>query len=83
MPSGERSVIYQIRIEGQLDERWLRWFDGLVVSYHPEGDTTISGVMDHAALHGVLDRIRDLGLRLVSVQRHLISQENDQERNDR
>lgn len=70
MTPGDHSVIYQIRIEGQLDERWLRWFDGLVVSYPPEGDTTISGVMDHATLHGILDRIRDLGLRLISVQRY-------------
>jgi hypothetical protein len=60
---------YQIRIEGHLDERWLRWFEGSDVSPLPEGETVISGEMDQAALHGMLNRIRDLGLELISVQR--------------
>ncbi len=64
-----KSVIYQIRIEGHLDERWLRWFEGLDVSPLPEGETVISGEVDQSALHGVLNRIRDLGLELISVQR--------------
>ena len=64
------SIVYQIRIEGHLDERWLRWFEGLDVSPLPEGETIISGEMDQSALHGVLNRIRDLGLELISVQRN-------------
>jgi len=64
-----KSAIYQIRIEEHLDERWLRWFEGLDVSPLPEGETLISGEMDQSALHGVLNRIRDLGLALISVQR--------------
>jgi hypothetical protein len=64
-------VVYQIRIEGHLDERWLRWFEGLDVTPLPEGETVISGEMDQSALHGVLNRIRDLGLELISVQRYL------------
>jgi hypothetical protein len=64
-----KHFIYQIRIEGHLDERWLRCFEGLVVSLCPEGETIIDGVMDQAALHGVLNRIRDLSLVLISVQR--------------
>ena len=64
-------VVYQIRIEGHLDERWLRWFEGLDVTPLPEGETVISGKMDQSALHGVLNRIRDLGLELISVQRYL------------
>jgi hypothetical protein len=64
-----KSVTYQIRIEGHLGERWLRWFEGLDVSRLPEGETVISGEMDQAALHGILNRIRDLGLELISVQR--------------
>lgn len=63
--------IYQIRIKGHLDEHWLRWFEGLDVVPLPEGETVISGEMDQSALHGVLNRIRDLGLVLISVQRHL------------
>ena len=64
-----KSVIYQIRIEGHLDERWLCWLEGLDVSPLPEGETIISGEMDQAALHGILNRISDLGLELISVQR--------------
>jgi hypothetical protein len=65
-----KTVIYQIRIEGHLDERWLRWFEGLDVAPLPEGETVVSGEMDQSALHGVLNRIRDLGLELISVQRY-------------
>ena len=63
-----KSVIYQIRIKGHLGESWLRWFEGLDISPLPEGGTVISGEMDQSALHGVLNRIRDLGLALISVQ---------------
>lgn len=69
MNPSTKSVIYKIRIEGHLDERWLRWFEGLDVSPLPEGETIIRGEMDQAALHGVLNRVRDLGLELISVQR--------------
>lgn len=69
MNPSTKSIVYQIRIEGHLDERWLRWFEGLNVSPLPEGETLISGEMDQSALHGVLSRIRDLGLELISVQR--------------
>ena len=61
---------YQIRLAGHLDERWTAWFDGLTVSYESDGTTVISGqVADQAALHGLLQRVRDLGLPLVSVKR--------------
>ena len=60
---------YKICIEGHLDQRWLRYFEGLVISQQPHGETVISGAMDQAALHGILNRIRDLGLVLISVQR--------------
>ena len=69
MNPGIKSVTYQIRIEGHLDEHWLRWFEGLEVSRLPEGQTIIRGEMDQAALHGILNRIRDLNLELISVQR--------------
>jgi hypothetical protein len=59
---------YQICIQGYLDERWLRYFEGLVITQRQDGETVISGDMDLAALHGILNRIRDLNLELISVQ---------------
>jgi hypothetical protein len=63
------SVYYEIRVEGVLDNRWATWFDNLAVA--GEGDhTVISGpLVDQSALHGVLARVRDLGMSLISVQR--------------
>jgi hypothetical protein len=59
---------YEIRLNGHLDARWATWFDGLSVSHEGDGTTVISGpVADQAALHGLLQRVRDLGLPLVSV----------------
>jgi hypothetical protein len=65
-----RSAQYQIRIEGKLDERWLRSFEGLDVASSPSNQTIISGEFDQSALHGLFNRIRDLGITLISVQRH-------------
>ena len=60
---------YEIRIAGQLDPRWAEWFDGLTLSY-ASGTTVLMGaIADQAALHGLLQRVRDLGLPLVSVTR--------------
>jgi hypothetical protein len=63
------AVCYEIRVEGLLDSRWAAWFDGLAV--HAAGtQTVISGPLaDQAALHGVLVKVRDLGLVLASVRR--------------
>jgi hypothetical protein len=59
---------YEIRLTGHLDARWGSWFDGLTVSHESDGTTVISGpIADQAALHGVIQRVRDLGLPLVSV----------------
>jgi hypothetical protein len=61
---------YEISIQGRLDERWESWFDGMTLSTEPAGTTLLSGyVVDQAALHGLLARLRDLGLPLVSVRR--------------
>jgi hypothetical protein len=65
------SVIYQTCTKGHLDEHWMRSFEGLTVSAESNGETLISGEMDQSALFGVLNRLRDLGLELVSVQRKL------------
>ena len=59
---------YEIRIQGYLDRRWEAWFEGLGVRREPDGITVLHGeIRDQAALHGLLQRIRDLGLPLVSV----------------
>jgi hypothetical protein len=59
---------YEIRLAGHLDAHWATWFDGLAVSHESDGTTVIRGsVADQAALHGLLRRVRDLGLPLVSV----------------
>jgi hypothetical protein len=61
---------YEIRIEGILDERWSSWFDGLDVRSAGQNETIIVGpVADQAALHGLLSRVNDLGLVLISVRR--------------
>jgi hypothetical protein len=60
---------YEIRVEGHLTTDWSDWFEGLAVWREPSGETLLSGEMDQAALHGVLAKIRDLGLVLVAVNR--------------
>ena len=61
---------YEIRIEGRIGPSWAPWFDGMSLTAADDGTTVLSGpVADQAALHGVLTRIRDLGLALVSVTR--------------
>jgi hypothetical protein len=61
-------VIYQIRIEGHLSLQWTDWFDGLAITLEENGNTLLTGlVVDQAALHGLLKKVRDLGMPLVSV----------------
>lgn len=61
---------YQIRIQGHLDQRWASWFDGLALTHDKDGTTLLQGhVADQAALHGLLTKVRDMGLPLVSVTR--------------
>ena len=62
--------LYEIRIEGHLDHRWAAWFDGLTITLDDNGDTLLTGpVVDQAALYGLLRKVRDLGMPLVSVRR--------------
>jgi hypothetical protein len=59
---------YEIRVRGHLDTRWAAWFDGLTLTRDSDGTTIIDGlVADQAALHGLLQKVRDLGLPLISV----------------
>lgn len=59
---------YEIRLKGHLDSQWVTWFDGLVITLEANGDTLLSGpVADQAALHGLLKKVRDSGMHLISV----------------
>jgi len=63
-------IHYQIRIEGHLDAQWTDWFSGLTITLEENGDTLLTGPLaDQAALFGLLKKIRDLGLPLVSIDR--------------
>jgi hypothetical protein len=66
----DRQSIYHIRVKDNLDERWSDWFDGLAITPQANDETLLTGpVADQAALHGLLGKIRDLGLPLLSVTR--------------
>jgi hypothetical protein len=72
--AGEHQTEYQIQVEGRLDAGWSDWFDGMMLTFENAGDgspvTTLSGtVVDQAALHGLLSKILDLNLTLISVIR--------------
>jgi hypothetical protein len=67
MKGGEMAV-YEIRVKGHLDRRWSEWFDGLTISNVEDGDALLSGeIIDQSALHGVLNKVRDLGVPLIAV----------------
>ena len=62
--------MHQIRIQGQLDQQWSEWFEGFTLADDGDGTTILTGpVIDQAALHGLLRRIGDLGVTLISVNR--------------
>jgi hypothetical protein len=66
--------LYEIRIKGHLDDRRAAWFEGLTVSREENGCTLLTGRFDQAALHGLLRKVRDLGMPLVSVTQVQINQ---------
>lgn len=62
---------YEIRLKGHLDDRWSDWFEGLTITLEDDGNTLLTGpVVDQAALHGLLKKVRDLGMPLLSVCPH-------------
>jgi hypothetical protein len=66
----DESGFYKIRIKGHLDDRWAAWFDVLTLTLEDNGNTLLTGpVADQAALYGILKKVRDVGLSLISVNR--------------
>jgi len=67
-PPTSNAPYYEIRLKGHLEARWEQWFDGLTITLEENGNTLLSGPLaDQAALHGILKKVRDLGLTLLSV----------------
>jgi hypothetical protein len=66
----DQPAVYQIRIKGHLGQQWRDWFEGMAIELEEKGDTLLTGpVLDDAVLHGLLKRVRDLGMPLLSVNR--------------
>jgi hypothetical protein len=77
----DERAVYQIRIEGNLDRRWSDWFGGLTIEPQAGGETLLTGtVIDQAALHGLLAKIADLGLPLLSVKRVAVGSDSTSSR---
>ena len=65
-----QTIVYQIRLKGHLSHQWTDWFEGLTITLEVDGNTLLTGpVIDQAALHGLLKKVRDLGMPLISVNR--------------
>jgi hypothetical protein len=84
----DQPIVYQIRIEGHLSRHWTDWFEGLTITALDNGETLLTGpVVDQAALHGLLRKVRDLGIILLSVVRvkpgQAVALDVIQEMNDR
>ena len=67
------SELYEVRVAGHLSANWAARFEGMSMRHEPEGETVLSGMLDQAALHGVLVKIRDLGLKINSINRTDVS----------
>ena len=69
-PDPNQPMVYQIRLKSHLDSDWMDWFEGLTITLEKNGHTLVTGpVVDQAALYGLLKKIRDLGISLISVNR--------------
>lgn len=64
----DQPMIYQVRVKGHLGQQWLDWFEGLVITLEEDGNTLLTGpIVDQPALYGLLKKVRDLGIPLLSV----------------
>jgi hypothetical protein len=76
----DEPIVYQIRLKGHLSHLWTEWFDGLTITLEEDGNTLLTGtVLDQAALFGLLKKVRDLGMPLLSVNRVKPSQGDPQD----
>jgi len=75
-PTMNSPEFYEIRVAGHLSANWATRFEGLSMRHEPEGGTVLAGMLDQAALHGVFVKIRDLGLKIISVNRSVIDGSN-------
>ena len=79
-PETPQRTIYQFKIKGRLSQQWKDWFEGLTITLEEDGNTLLSGaVIDQSALHGILKRIRDLGMPLLSVNPIVSDQESKED----
>lgn len=68
-PGAPEPLRYEVRVHGHLDDRWSSWFDGMAIHWESDSTTTLRGsVADQAALHGLLAKVRDLGIPLISLR---------------
>jgi hypothetical protein len=76
-------AFYEIRVQGHIGDSWSSWFEGMTIRHEESGETLLSGSLpDEAALHGVLMKIRDLGLPLVEVKRRTTSVDTTEEKEE-
>ena len=72
-------IVYQVRLEGHLSRQWTEWFEGLTITLEEDGSTLLTGtVIDQAALHGLLKKVRDLGIPLLSINSVGISPQDNE-----
>lgn len=77
----EHPIVYEIRIAGHLNPRWTKWFGDMSITLLAEGDTLLTGpILDQPALYGLLKKVRNLGMALVSVNR--VEETQNQKRNE-
>ncbi len=75
----DQPIVYQIRIKGHLGSQWTEWFAGLTITLEEDGNTLLTGIIiDQAALHGLLKKVRDLGIPLLSINSVGISPQDNQ-----
>lgn len=72
----DKPALYRIRVKGNLDRKWSDWFDGFCITPHGDDETLLTGqVVDQSALHGMLGKIRDLGLPILLVEREKVAED--------